>query len=141
MATAFAQHLRNTMNFQSLQISLTKDHPQYPEVLEFYRKNIEGIFKTTLSLATDTAIASSEEEASDMCDYGCDSVVVFGEKETSWMGVEGIIAETFIASGVALPEDEKVREAFLDSVSDGIVSDVLQLIGAAFIAMDELSEE
>lgn len=129
------------MNFQSLQISLTKDHPQYPEVLAFYQDNIEAIFKTAMALSANTAIASSEDEATDLIESGCESVVVFGPNDTTWMGIEGIIERTFADCNLELPENSYVRQAFLDSVCDGIVADVITLIGAAFTAMDELFEE
>jgi hypothetical protein len=128
------------MNFQSLQISLTKEHPQYREVLAFYQDNIEKIFKTTMALSANTAIASSEDEATDLIESGCESIVVFGPNETTWMGIENIIVDTFTDCDLELPENGYVREAFLESVCDGIVSDVITLIGSAFTAMDELAE-
>jgi predicted TIM-barrel enzyme len=85
-----------------------------------------------------TAVAGSEDEAIDMIQAGCDSIVVLGQENVVWQGIDGIVAATFADLDVVIPESEAA--AFFEAVTPGMIKDVITIISGAFEAMDELSE-
>lgn len=126
------------MHFQALKLNLPQDRFR-TEVATFYQVHAHNIVRAVLNLAMNTAVAGSEDEAIDMIQAGCDSIVVLGQENIVWQGIDGIVAATFADLDVLIPESEAAT-AFFEAVTPGMIKDVITIISGAFEAMDELSE-